>query len=84
MQTELQAEYPSLNITLLAINQIGYEAGMPSIDPTSTLPIVNDNDVDDIWYLGGDMEPGGTQFIIMFFYFIVSFCSKSSWTFSGI
>lgn len=31
----------------------------------------SNNDVDSIWYLGGDMEPGGVQFIIMFFYYFL-------------
>ena len=57
MQAEIQAEYPSLNITLLAINQSGYEAGMSSIGPTSTLPIVNDNDVDNIWNTWHALSP---------------------------
>lgn len=61
MQTELQTEHPSLNISLLAINQIGYEAGMSSIDPTSTLPIVNDNDVDNIWSTWHGLSPEPSQ-----------------------
>jgi len=61
MQEELQVEYPSLNITILAINQIGYEAGMSSIDPNSTLPIVNDNTSDNIWTTWHAMSPEPSQ-----------------------
>ena len=57
MQAELQAEYPSLNITLLAINQVGSEAGLSSIAPTSTLPIINDNTTDDIWNTWHALSP---------------------------
>lgn len=57
MQAELQSEYPSLNISILAVNQIGYEAGMSSIDPASSLPIVNDNTTDNIWVTWHAMSP---------------------------
>ena len=61
MQAELQVEYPSLDIAILAVNQIGYEAGMSAIDPASTLPIVNDNETDSIWATWHAMSPEPSQ-----------------------
>ncbi len=55
MQAELQTEFPSLNITILGVNQIGYEAGMSSI--TDTLPVVQDNTTDDIWNTWHALSP---------------------------
>lgn len=61
MQAELQVEYPSLDIAILAVNQIGYEAGMSAIDSASTLPIVNDNETDNIWTTWHAMSPEPSQ-----------------------
>lgn len=49
MQTELSSEYPNLDISILAINQIGAEAGILQASQAGTLPIMNDDSSTDIW-----------------------------------
>lgn len=49
MQNELSADYPSLNIDILAINQLGAESGIASISSAHHLPIVNDESSIGIW-----------------------------------
>tara|TARA_B110000037_G_C16745171_1_gene352916 strand:- start:93 stop:458 length:366 start_codon:yes stop_codon:yes gene_type:complete len=49
MQAELSSEYPMLDISILAINQIGAEAGIPQASQVGTLPIVNDDSNTQIW-----------------------------------
>lgn len=49
MQAELSAEYPNIPIHIIGINQIGAEAGMPDVALISTLPVVNDDQTEDVW-----------------------------------
>lgn len=49
MQAELSSEYPNLNISILAINKIGAEAGIPQASQVGNLPIVNDDSSSYTW-----------------------------------
>ena len=49
MQTELDAEYPNLNIDILGINMTGTEAGMSDVALISTLPVVQDDTTVNVW-----------------------------------
>jgi hypothetical protein len=51
MEAELQTEYPQYDIHILAINQIGNGTGSgpASVSQVSTLPMVQDNSVANIW-----------------------------------
>jgi hypothetical protein len=51
MQTELQTEYPQYDIHILSINQIGYGSGSgPAlVGQVSSLPMVQDDNIEDIW-----------------------------------
>ena len=58
MQTELTAEHPELNISILAINMIGAESGTVQAAESGSLPIVNDSETETIWEHWG--ETAGT------------------------
>ena len=49
MHAEMQTEYPTLNIPILAINMIGTEPGIADVALISTLPIVQDDATLTIW-----------------------------------
>tara|TARA_B100000683_G_C12133940_1_gene408866 strand:+ start:77 stop:373 length:297 start_codon:yes stop_codon:yes gene_type:complete len=49
MQNEISSEYPELPIKILSINQIGAENGIASFNESHALPMVNDNETDNIW-----------------------------------
>jgi hypothetical protein len=53
MQDELNSEYPSLNISLIGVNEDGFSSGNSSINTVSTLPLINDNSTDQIWTTWG-------------------------------
>ena len=49
MQDELAVEFPSLPITLYAINEEGYETGNDSIVAVGDLPVLQDTVDTDVW-----------------------------------
>lgn len=49
MQNELTVEHPGLSISILGINQIGAEAGLPDVAALSNLPVVEDDETTQIW-----------------------------------
>ena len=49
MQNELRQERPELEINILSINQIGAENGISSFTEAHALPMVHDNETDNIW-----------------------------------
>ena len=49
MQAELEAERPELEIHLLAINEIGYDAGLPDISAVGDLPVLQDDSTQLVW-----------------------------------
>ena len=49
MQTELDAEYPNLDIDILSINMIGAESGTGIAATMGSLPIVNDDNNTQVW-----------------------------------
>ena len=53
MQDELNNEYPNLNITLIGVNEDGFNSGNSSVSSVSSLPLINDNSTDQIWNTWG-------------------------------
>jgi len=49
MQEELAAEHPELGITLLAINEEGYESGLDAMAALGDVPLLQDNPSQAVW-----------------------------------
>jgi hypothetical protein len=49
MQSELGSEYPSLPITILAINEVGHEDGNDAIVAVGDLPVLQDDLTTNVW-----------------------------------
>ena len=49
MQDEINAEYPELNIQLLAIGRTGGDSGLSGMADSGDLPLFVDNDVENVW-----------------------------------
>ena len=49
MQGELAADYPSLSITILAVNEIGYDSGNASMAAVGDLPLLQDDTSAAVW-----------------------------------
>ena len=53
MQAELEAEYPSLEIHLIGVNENGFSSGNSSVAAISSLPLIQDNSTEQIWSTWG-------------------------------
>jgi len=49
MQAEIEANHPSLDVKIFAINMPGYSSGASSLAPAIYLPMVQDDSTLDIW-----------------------------------
>ena len=49
MQNELNAEYPELNIQLLAIGRTGGESGLSGMASLGDLPLLIDTEEEQVW-----------------------------------
>ena len=53
MQNELTSEFPSLNITILAVNEVGHETGNDSIVAVGDLAVLQDDTSATVWSAWG-------------------------------
>ena len=49
MQAELAAEHPDLAISLLVVNEAGYDSGLDDLYEVTALPVMQDDDVALVW-----------------------------------
>lgn len=49
MQQELLAERPELQISIIAVNEMGYDAGNSLVPDISSLPMVQNDSIAQVW-----------------------------------
>ncbi len=49
MQDELAADHPEYTISLLTVNEEGYDAGLPDLEAVTDLPMLQDDSTQQVW-----------------------------------